>query len=167
VAAAMARFLALHRARAKAADMIAHPNKFAPVHARAFLADYLHNAAKRGELRLFELEIGGTVVASRLAFLIGSDLYLYFAGYDPAWKSYSVMTVLMAETFKWALVHGAERVNLSTGHDQSKVRWKPREVLFRNAVQLSPTWRGRPAFAVFRAYEKLSEARVKAGHRTR
>ena len=50
------------------------------------------------------------MVASRIAFLIGSDLYLYFAGYDPAWKSYSVMTVLMTEVFKWSLAHGVERV---------------------------------------------------------
>jgi CelD/BcsL family acetyltransferase involved in cellulose biosynthesis len=159
---ALERFLALHGSRAEAADMIVHPNKFVRPHVRAFLANYLRNSANRGELRLFELEIGGVVVASRLAFLIGSDLYLYFAGYDPAWKAYSVMTVLMAETFKWAIARGVERVNLSTGSDQSKARWKPREVLFGNAVQRSPAWRSRPAFALFKAYEALSEARVKA-----
>ena len=108
------------------------------------------------------MEIGGAVVASRVAFLIASDLYLYFAGYDPAWKNYSVMTVLMTEVFKWALAHGVERVNLSTGRDQSKERWKPREVLFRSAVQMSPTWRARTAFGPFRAYEALGRARVKA-----
>jgi CelD/BcsL family acetyltransferase involved in cellulose biosynthesis len=162
VAAAMARFLALHEARAEAADMILHPNKFVRPHVRAFLADYLQGAAERGELRIFELEIGGAVVASRLAFLLGSDLYMYFAGYDPAWKTYSVMTVLMAEMIKWAFVHGVERVNLSTGHDQSKVRWKPREVLFRNAVQVSPTMRARTAFGAFLAYEALSHAKSKA-----
>jgi CelD/BcsL family acetyltransferase involved in cellulose biosynthesis len=162
VAAAMARFLALHAARAEAADMIFHPNKFVRPHVRTFLADYLQGAAERGELRIFELEIGGAVVASRLAFLLGSDLYMYFAGYDPAWKTYSVMTVLMAEMIKWAFAHGVERVNLSTGHDQSKVRWKPREVLFRDAVQVSPTMRARAAFGAFQAYEALSHARVKA-----
>jgi CelD/BcsL family acetyltransferase involved in cellulose biosynthesis len=161
VAAAMARFLALHAARAEAADMIFHPNKFVRPHVRTFLADYLQGAAERGELRIFELEIGGAVVASRLAFLLGSDLYMYFAGYDPAWKTYSVMTVLMAEMIKWAFGHGVERVNLSTGHDQSKVRWKPREVLFRNAVQVSPTMRAWAAFGGFLAYEALSRARVK------
>ena len=129
---------------------------------RAFFADYLQGAADRGELRIFELEIGGAVVASRIAFLLGSDLYLYFAGYDPAWKNYSVMTVLMTEMFKWALAHGVERVNLSTGRDQSKKRWKPREVLFGNAVQVSPTWRARTAFGPFRAYEALGRARFQA-----
>lgn len=165
VPAAAARFLALHGERAQAAGMITHPNKFVRPHVRAFLADYLRGAAERRELRVFELELGGAVVASRLTFLIGSDLYLYFAGYDPAWKTYSVMTVLMAETFKWALAHGVERVNLSTGNDQSKLRWKPREVLFHNALQISPAWRARPAFALFKFYEIISDFRVRAERR--
>ena len=167
VGAAMARFLGLHAARADAAGMISHPDKFAQTRERAFFGDYLQGAADRGELRIFELEIGGAVVASRVAFLIGSDLYLYFAGYDPAWKSYSVMTVLMSEVFKWAFARGVERVNLSTGRDQSKERWKPREVLFGNAIQISPTWRAQAAFGPFRAYEALSRARVKAAERKR
>ena len=160
VAPAMERFLALHSARAEAADMISHPHKFGQQHIRAFLSDYLHCLAKRGELRIFELEIGGSAVASRLAFRLGSDLYLYFAGYDPAWKDYSVMTVLMAEIVKWAIAHGIERVNLSTGHDQSKVRWKPREVLFSDAVLVSPTQRARMAFRALQAYETLRKREV-------
>jgi CelD/BcsL family acetyltransferase involved in cellulose biosynthesis len=167
VAAAVARFFKLHATRAEAMGMIYHPNKFAQPHLRAFFADYVHNAAHRGELRIFELEIGGVTVASRVAFLIASDLYLYFAGYDPAWKSYSVMTVLMTEVIKWALAHGVERVNLSTGRDQSKVRWKPREVVFGSALQISPTWRARMAFGPFRAYEVLAQARHKAIVRSR
>ena len=153
VAAAMMRFLALQAARAKAADMtVYHPDKFVEPHERAFLSDYLHGAAGRGELRIFELEIGSAVVASRIGFFSGSDLYLYYAGYDPAWKDYSAMTVLMVEMFKWAFAHGVERVNLSTGLDRSKTRWRPRQVLFRNALQVSPTWRARAALTVFKAY---------------
>ena len=167
VGAAMARFLALHAARADAVGMIFHPDKFAQARERDFFGDYLQGAADRGELRIFELQVGCAVVASRIAFLIGSDLYLYFAGYDPAWKNYSVMTVLMTEVLKWALAHGVERVNLSTGRDQSKERWKPREVLFGSAVQMSPTWRARTAFGPFRTYEAFGRARVKAASRVR
>ena len=167
IAAAVDRFLALHAARAEATDMIFHPNKFVQPRARAFLLDYLHGVAERGELRIFELEIGGAAVASRLAFLLGSDLYVYFAGYDPAWKTYSVMTVLMTEMIKWAFAHRVERINLSTGHDQSKVRWKPRELLFHDAVQVSPTRWARVAFGAFQAYEALSRTRFKAAMRSR
>ena len=81
-------------------------------------------------------------VASRPALLLGSDLYLYFAGYDPAWKKYGVMTVLITEMIKWAFARGIKRINLSVGHDHSKVRWKPHEVRFYDAVQVSPTWHG-------------------------
>ena len=49
--------------------------------------------------------------------------------------------------------------------DQSKERWKPREVLFGNAVQMSPTWRARTAFGLFRVYEAFGRARVKAASR--
>ena len=167
VAAAVTRFLKLHAARAEAADMIFHPDKFVQPQVRAFFSDYLHGLAERGELRIFELEIGGAAVASRIAFLLGSDLYVYYTGYDPAWKTYSVMTVLVAETFKWAFAHGVERINLSTGRDQSKMRWKPREVLFRDAVQVSPTMRARAAFGAFLVYEALSRAKVGAGIRGR
>jgi CelD/BcsL family acetyltransferase involved in cellulose biosynthesis len=162
VAAAFARFVTLHAARAQAPDMIFHPNKFDRPNVRSFFSTYLRAAAERGQLRIFELEIGGVAVASRLTFLVGSDLYMYFAGYDPAWKSYSVMTVLMAEIIKWAYAHGIEQVNLSTGHDQSKVRWKPREILFREAVQISPTLAARTAFHLFQAYEGWAKLRGRA-----
>lgn len=165
VAGSVERFLALHAARAQVRDMIPHPYRFGQTRARAFLDTYLRGVADRGELRIFELEIGGAVVASRLAFLLGHDLYMYYAGYDPAWKNYSVMTVLVSEMIKWAFAHGLRRINLSTGHDQSKERWKPREVMFRDAVQLSPTRRAHATFGAFRAYEVLKGSHDKASAR--
>jgi CelD/BcsL family acetyltransferase involved in cellulose biosynthesis len=149
---ALARFLVLHAARAEVADMIHHPNKFEAPRPRAFLTDYVRQMAEQGMLRLFEFEIAGTVVASRLAFVLGSELYLYFAGYDPAWRKYSVMTTLMAEVIKWAIDQRLELINLSTGRDLSKLRWKPAEIMFRDAVQVSPTARGQLAFL---AYDRL------------
>lgn len=163
VQAAIDRFLSLHAARSKVADMINHPNKFGDSRNRAFLVDYLRQTAERGHLRIFELEIDGVVIASRLAFLLGSDLYLYFAGYDPSWRKYSVMTILVCEMIKWAIAHGLQRVNLSTGNDQSKLRWKPVEVIFHDAVQVSPSRRGRLLFPAFRAYEGLSQIRAEFG----
>jgi CelD/BcsL family acetyltransferase involved in cellulose biosynthesis len=155
VQAALERFLILHAERSEAAGMINHPNKFATPHNRAFLFDYVRRMAEGGHLRLFELEIGGTVIASRLAFLLESDLYMYFAGYDPSWRKYSVMTVLVSEIIKWAIEHGLQRVNLSTGNDQSKLRWKPDEVIFRDAIQISPTPRGRFVFQAFKALSRI------------
>lgn len=158
---AVEQFLALHAMRSEAADMLYHPNKFAEPRARRFLVDYLHRVAERGQLRIFELQIGSQVVASRLTFLYEDHLYLYFAGYNPAWRSYSVMTVLMTETIKWAITRGLGHINLSTGKDQSKLRWKPAEIILYEAVQVSPTLRGRLAFGGFLAYEALARWRLR------
>ena len=89
VPAALERFFALHAARADVAGMIQHPNKFASSRNRSFFVEYAQRMADRGLLRLFELEIGGNVVASRIAFMFDSELYFYFAGYDPTWRKYS------------------------------------------------------------------------------
>jgi CelD/BcsL family acetyltransferase involved in cellulose biosynthesis len=160
---AIERFLTLHAARSEAADMITHPNKFRRPPNRAFLIDYLHRMAERDQVRIFELDIGGTVVASRLSFVLGTTLYMYFAGYDPAWKKYSVMTVLVSEMIKWAIDQGLREVNLSTGNDQSKLRWKPTEIVYRDVMQISPTPRGRIVSRALWAYEKLSHMRDRLG----
>ena len=160
LAPAIKRFLALHVARSQADDMgVYHPNKFAASHERAFLAAVLADATDKDQLKFFELQIGSRVVASRITFRLGPVLYLYFAGYEPKWRSYSVMTILMAEIIKWAIDNGVRQVNLSTGTDQSKLRWKPTEIIFHDATQASPTLRARLAFRVFEAYEMLSRSR--------
>jgi CelD/BcsL family acetyltransferase involved in cellulose biosynthesis len=65
----------------------------------------------------------------------------------------------VCEIVKWSIAQGLDRVNLSTGSDQSKLRWKPKELVFSEAVQRSDTWRGRASFYGFLAYEALSRAR--------
>ena len=62
------------------------------------------------------------------------------------------MTTVVTEAIKWAIDQRLEVVNLSTGHDPSKLRWGPREVIFRSALQLSPTRRSQ---LIFRAYHDL------------
>jgi CelD/BcsL family acetyltransferase involved in cellulose biosynthesis len=147
--AALERFFVLHAARADVTDMIRHPDKFANPQHRNFFIDYAHQMAERGSLLLFEIEIGGHVVASRVAFLLDSELYFYFAGYDPTWRQYSVMTTLMSEAIKWAICRGIQVVNLSTGKDLSKLRWKPREIIYQGAMQVAPTIRGRLGFMLY------------------
>ena len=95
----------------------------------------------------------GKIVAARMAFLLGEELYLYYSGYDLAWRKHSIMTTLMCECFKWAIERGVKVVNLSTGKDPSKLRWRGREVMFHNALLMSPTRRGR---LISRAYDLLS-----------
>lgn len=150
---ALQQLLKLHAARSEVADMIKHPNKFVPHRHLAFLTGYVMGMAEAGQLRLFELHIGGEVKASRMAFLLGSDLYLYVGGYDPAWRKYSIMTTLMCEIIKWAIDQNLAHINLSTGTDQSKLRWRPSAIIFSESTQVSPTLRGR---FFFRARETIA-----------
>ena len=149
---ALDRFFFLHASRSNAPNMIRHPNKFAAARNRAFLIEYVRKIAERGQLRIFQLRVGSTVVASRLAFLLNKDLYFYYAGYDPSLREYSVMTLLMTEALKWAIANGVEIANLSTGKDQSKLRWKPDEIIFQSFVQPSPTYFGLASSRIYRGY---------------
>jgi CelD/BcsL family acetyltransferase involved in cellulose biosynthesis len=63
------------------------------------------------------------------------------------------MTTLMCECFKWAIERGVKVVNLSKGKDPSKLRWRGREIMFHDALLMSPTRRG---CLISRAYDLLS-----------
>jgi CelD/BcsL family acetyltransferase involved in cellulose biosynthesis len=106
---------------------------------------------------LFELEIAGEIVASRLEFLQGRELYLYSSGYDPAWRRYGVMTTLMAEIMRWTISDKLGVVNLSTSRDLSKPRWRPKEITFMGGFECNAGWRGR---ALARTYDGVA-----VGHR--
>jgi len=105
--------------------------------------------AERGELRIFQLKIGGAVVATRIGFAVGSSLYLYYSGYAEEYAQYSVMTTTVAEAIQYAIASGFSSVCLSTGSDVSKQRWRPREGLYREVEILAPSIGGRVAHEVF------------------
>lgn len=153
---ALATFFRLHATRAGLTDGVQHGDVFSSDQDRAFLEEYVQVKASRGGVRIFQLEIRGQVVASRVGFLLGDQLYLYYSGYDVAWGQYSVMTTLVAEAIKWAIEQRLTTVNLSTGRDLSKTRWSPEEVVFTSAVQLSPT---RRAHLVFHTYHDILRLR--------
>lgn len=136
VPAAVERFLRLHRSRSEAEDLPFHGNVFGDPAAQAFLREVCGRLAARDSVRVFELHVGGEVVAVRLGFVIGDTLYLYFSGFDPAWARYSVMTTTVAEAIRHAFEHGDLRfVNLSTGTDEAKLRWRPQRALYRGGLQ--------------------------------
>ena len=153
IPASLDRLLALHSERAEFKYAPRHRDLFAQAPRRAFIADVARLMAERGQLRIFELEVDGRVVASRMAFLLGDELYLYYSGYDLEWRKHSIMTTLMCECFKWAIESGVKVVNLSKGKDPSKLRWRGSEVMFQDALLMAPTRRGR---LVSRAYDLLS-----------
>jgi CelD/BcsL family acetyltransferase involved in cellulose biosynthesis len=84
------------------------------------------------------LIINGQAVATRIAFVQEDTLYTYFSGFDPQYRKYSVATTLLAEILRYAIRNGLAFVNLSTGRDESKLRWRPKEVMYGDLSLISP-----------------------------
>ena len=150
---ALHEFFRLHAQRASAPASIRHPNTFASPEARAFLVDVCERLSERGQARVCRLRVGGSVVATRVVFVMGGTLYLYFSGYEREFGKYSVMTTLLSEVIQRAFGEGLSSMNLSTGHDVSKTRWGPREWLECDGVMVSPRPLGHFAYAAYHFLE--------------
>jgi CelD/BcsL family acetyltransferase involved in cellulose biosynthesis len=146
---ALERFVELHAMRARMAHGPRHPNHFAGQQLREFLYDVCDRLARRDAVRVFQLRIGGEVVAARVAFVVGDGLYLYYSGFDPAWAPYSVMTTTVAESLKYAIAQGLSTANLSLAAEQSKLRWSPRRVELRSGLVHRARLRSRIASGLY------------------
>lgn len=144
-------FFRLHAARAGLAGTVHHNDVFKDAACRAFVADVCGRFADRGALRIFRLHVGGKLVATRLGFVLGGCLYLYYSGFDPAYAKYGVATTIVAEAIKHAIAERLRSVNLSSGKDPSKLRWRPTEIMFREALLVSTTALGRAKYGAFSA----------------
>jgi len=156
VGPALDRFFVLHASRAKLNETIRHPDVFRLPAARDFLRDVCKRFARRGIAHLFNLKHGATTVATRIGFRLGSSMYLYFSGYDPEYGRYSAMTRCLAGAICWSIDAGLKTVNLSTGTDISKTRWRPQQHAFLEATLITPTFRARAAHAVYTCSEQLA-----------
>jgi CelD/BcsL family acetyltransferase involved in cellulose biosynthesis len=157
VGAALERFFTLHAARADRDDTIRHANVFCTDAAQRFLADVCERFADRGALRIFELVVKDRVVAMRIGFELDKALYLYYSGYDPEFGKYSVMTTCVAEAIRYAISQKLELVNLSTGTDISKTRWRPVTIPTRESLLISPTLRAKLAYGFYRRAVALAQ----------
>jgi CelD/BcsL family acetyltransferase involved in cellulose biosynthesis len=140
---ALDAFFRLHAARASRAGTIRHQNVFEAPLARRFLRAVVERLAASDSVRIFTLELESRTVAARVAFRAGRSLYLYYSGYDPAFAKYSVMTSVVAQAIRYAIV------NLSTGRDLSKTRWSPAETAIRQAAFSSKAELDRIATAAY------------------
>ena len=149
VDAALSRFFELHALRANLTGTVAHPNVFCTARSREFLRDVCGRLAARNMVRVFQLVIGGEVVATRVGFVVQDSLYMYYSGYDGRWSDYGVMTTTLVEAIKHAIGLGLASVNFSTGNDVSKTRWGVREVKYARAVEIRASHLSRFAWGAF------------------
>jgi CelD/BcsL family acetyltransferase involved in cellulose biosynthesis len=159
VGGALQEFFRMHGERSMATMGVGHPNVFAQPNARAFLVDVCERLARRDQLRIFQLHVGGGIVATRIGFAMGGSLYLYYSGYERDFGKYSVMTTLLSEVIQYGFLAGLKSVNLSTGNDVSKTRWGPREWLEYAGETRSTRPRGRLAHAVHQLVAKAPHSR--------
>jgi len=153
--AALATFFRLHAMRSLATNTITHADVFRKENERAFISEYARVQARRGELRIFQLLISGNVVASRIGFQNGDQIYLYYSGYDPTWSKYSVMTTLVVEAIKWSIEQRLAIVHLSTGSDVSKLRWGPVQTRYVALTEVRRSWRARLFFSIYQQAQGL------------
>jgi CelD/BcsL family acetyltransferase involved in cellulose biosynthesis len=155
---ALCDFFRLHGDRAALRDGVQHADVFASAASRAFLVDVCHRFADRGELRIFRLRVKDRVVATRVGFVLGGSLYLYYSGYDAAFAKYSVMTTTVFEAISYAFGQGLRSVNLSTGNDVSKTRWRPVEIVERAGVANAGHPRARLAHGAYQVAASLAQS---------
>lgn len=124
ITAQLGLFYQLHGARAAADTSVKHPDYFLNPQHKDFIAALLASPFA-SRMHLFCLRVDQQVVAVRLGFLMGDELYLYYSGYDLAYAKYSVMTTLLVEVICWSMDAQLQRINLSVGEDVSKTRWGP------------------------------------------
>ena len=158
---ALRDFFRLHAARADLTGTVAHKNVFAHPACRAFLIDVCKRFASDGALRIFRLHVRGRLVATRVGFVLHDTLYFYYSGFDPEFGRYGVMMTTVAEALKHATAEGVRNVNLSTGVDEWKMRWRPAEVVYREAFLFPPHGLGRAKYEmVDLARNALTQSRV-------
>ena len=146
---ALDTFFVLHGKRAHEESGPPHPDRFAADKPRRFLRQVCERLAGPGGARVFTLLVNDEAVASRVAFVMPRCLYLYYSGYEPAWRKYSVATTLVAEAIKYAMGLGLPRLHLSMGQDVSKSRWGPETSLRHDAVWASPRSSSRAALWLY------------------
>lgn len=131
---ALPRFLQLHALRANMGWGPRHRDYFASAQLRQFLHSVCAKLAARDAVRVFQLRVAGTVVASQVGFVVDHSLYMYYSGFDPAWARYGAMTTTLAEALRYAIAQGLRTVDLSPTPIRSKLRWRPRLQPLRSCV---------------------------------
>ena len=154
----LATFFALHQMRAHVHGMeYRHPDRFADPRNKNFISAYMAAMTSRGCGRIFEIRVKDVAIASQTAFLLGNELWLYSSGYDPEWRRYGIMTVLIAEILKWSISSQLAVVNLSCGQDLGKLRWEPSEIFFHGFLQPKSHLRGRLFMSAYRLKGQLGD----------
>jgi CelD/BcsL family acetyltransferase involved in cellulose biosynthesis len=90
---------------------------------RVFHRRFAAAALAQGWLRLRILEIDAAPAAVLYGWRLGPSYAFYQGGFDPAWASHSVGTVLLADTIRAAVEEGAQEFDMLLGDEPYKLRF--------------------------------------------
>lgn len=134
---AMSYLFALHGQRWRRRGL---PGAFHPPRIQAFHRDVARQMVSRGGLRLSVLRTQNQAVGAIYAFQEGATTFFYQCGFDPAAKSLSPGTLLVASTIRRAIEDGSRVFDFLRGDEDYKRRWQPQRCYAnqRHLIALNP-----------------------------
>lgn len=109
-----------------------------PERAARFHHEVAEAFARRGELVLFEIRVGGAPVASFYGFRHRRTLYYYIGGFDPAYGHLSPGVLAVGHAIEAALARGCRSFDFLRGAEPYKMRWGARPRQSRCVELLAP-----------------------------
>ena len=113
------------------------PGAFTARH-QAFHREWANLAAASGRLRLSTLLLGGQPVGAIYCMSLGGSTYYYQAGVDPAHRSISPGTLLIASAVKNAVEEEHTRFDFLRGDEAYKRRWNPQTEYTNFRIVMAP-----------------------------
>jgi CelD/BcsL family acetyltransferase involved in cellulose biosynthesis len=92
----------------------------------AFHHEFARLSLHRGWLRMYVLHLNDKPVAWLYGFLYNNKFYFYQSGFDGAYESNSLGTVMMGLAIKSAIEEGAQEFDLLHGDELYKLHWASR-----------------------------------------
>ena len=114
LAGCMKEFFRLHRASSQEKDEFLTPER------EGFFSEAALELARRGQFKLFFLELDGERVACCICFDYGDTYFLYNSGYDPGYSALSVGLLNKALTIKEAIEAGRQSFDFLRGAERYK-----------------------------------------------
>lgn len=113
------------------------PGAFIGKRSLRFHQEWAQKAVDNGWLWLSALEVEGKGIGAIYAMRTHHTCYFYQSGFDPAHKSISPGTLLVASTIRNAIESGCKQFDFMRGDEPYKRRWKPQHC-YENLRLLMP-----------------------------
>ena len=123
VSAVLPILFQLHRERAESKMKIAHDNYFEYPNRRAFIREIAPQLAQNGQVHIGIIRINNEPVAVQMWLEHGESMFLYYSGFLPQWRNYSVALLATIGAFKDAISRGVRQIEFLAGGGHPKERW--------------------------------------------